>query len=73
MRPNDKVIHPEIIEFMHICAVSPEAEGAKEICELLNSTKKTSFKKNKKRSIKDKKLDQELKDTFPASDPITHY
>ncbi|RUR13367.1 hypothetical protein [Legionella sp. km772] len=75
MRPGDKCDHPEVIEFAHICAVSPDADGAKEICELLKTTTVTVTKsKTKKKKInKDKILDKELKDTFPASDPITHY
>lgn len=78
MRPGDKCEHPELIEFVHICAISPDAYGAKEICELLKSTTVTVSTvkvktKTEKAKSKDKELDQALKDTFPASDPITHY
>ncbi len=73
MRTSDKMDHPEIIEFVHICAISPDAEGAKEICDLLKDNTKVAFKNKRKRAKKDKELDQALKDTFPASDPITHY
>jgi hypothetical protein len=72
MRKGDE--HPEITEFAHICAVSPDAEGTKEICDILNATTVVTVSKSKKKKIKkDKELDKDLKDTFPASDPITHY
>lgn len=32
-----------------------------------------SVKKNQKKKLEDKELDRDLDDTFPASDPITHY
>ncbi len=71
--------HPEVAEFIHICAMSPEAEGNKEICELIKKTTVvskavvTQFSHTKKEIKEDEELDESLKDTFPASDPITHY
>ena len=73
MKNNDN-LHPEITEIEHICAVSPDDEGTKEICDIIKTTTiVTGFKSKKKRSIKESELDNELKDTFPASDPVTHY
>jgi len=37
------------------------------------TTVATVSKSKKKKIKKDKELDKDLKDTFPASDPITHY
>ena len=73
MKNNDN-LHPEITEIEHICAVSPDDEGTKEICDLIKTTSIVTDSKNKKKSSqKESQLDNELKDTFPASDPVTHY
>jgi hypothetical protein len=74
MKANDKFEHPEILDMMHICAVSPDVEGTREICDLMGST--TIIDKSKSIPIKRKNnddLDKSLEDTFPASDPISHY
>lgn len=74
MRSYGKFEHPEVAEFINICAVSPDADGAKEICDMLRKGTPVSKSKSKmKRQKKDNELDRNLKDTFPASDPITHY
>lgn len=72
MKTNGTLVHPEMIEFMHICAISPD--GNKEICELVQKVEVTKKQKTKvKKAKKDKELDRDLEDTFPASDPFTHY
>lgn len=77
MRKNDKfIVHPEINEMIHICAVSPDAEDTKVICDLISIDNSKNEKRAKivARRVKiESKLDKELQDTFPASDPITHY
>ncbi len=73
MKTHDKFEHPEVSEFMHICAVSPDDEGTREACELLKKNTETLSKNKKKRIKKEKELDRNLGDTFPASDPVTRY
>ena len=75
MRTSGIIEHPEVIELIHICSISPD--GAKEVCELFKmtavDTPKEKDKIKAKKRKKDKELDRDLKDTFPASDPFTHY
>jgi hypothetical protein len=75
MKKSGTLVHPEMEEFMHICAISPD--GSKDVCEHIqtmegNDLKEKDKVKMKKRK-KDKELDRDLKDSFPASDPLTHY
>ena len=70
MNTNDKFEHPEILEFMHICSVSPDMDGAREVCELMRNT--TIIAESERTKIENE-LDKSLEDTFPASDPVTHY
>lgn len=73
MKANDKLDHPEIIEVINICAISPDVDGVKEVCELIKTTKVSLPQENGKRAKKEQELDRNLKETFPASDAITRY
>ena len=73
MRTNDKFEHPEVIELLNICAVSPDAMGAREVCDLmLVSAVKSSKKRRLRKKIEDD-LDEALDETLPASDAVAHY
>lgn len=65
--------HPEVSDMQNICDISPNAEGAREICDKINKENAKQSKAKAKRLKKDKELDKALKETFPASDPITDY
>ena len=77
MKTNDGFInHPEIAEFIHICAVSPDAEDTKMICDLIKGisfNQEGATKRSSKQIKREKDLDAELEDTFPASDAVAHY
>ena len=78
MRTNDHPEHPEVIELMHICAVSPDVDSTKEVCEVFKGStkKKRHSKDHDKRNEqlnKESDLDRDLEATFPASDATAHY
>ncbi|HRD71006.1 MAG: hypothetical protein Q8M40_10575 [Legionella sp.] len=60
----DKNEHPEVKELKNICETSSPTSETKGVCDKV---------KDEKKKNKDQKLDKELKDTFPASDPNAKY
>lgn len=78
MKIIDELQHPEVNELIHICAVSADLEGHKELCDLMKKNVEVKppmldKSEEEKKKKEDKELDDFLMDTFPASDPIAHY
>lgn len=73
MNTNGPLGHPEIMELLNICTVSPDA--SQEVCDYVKKMEvnASNAKEHLEQRKKDKELDRDLKDTFPASDPFTHY
>ncbi|MDI1352345.1 MAG: hypothetical protein PSV35_06190 [bacterium] len=61
--------HPEIEDMKNICDVAPDTKHTHDVCDKMKEDSAKTAEKEKN----DKELDKELKETFPASDPITKY
>lgn len=52
MRTNGTLVHPEVMEFMNICAISPD--GSRSICDLIQNMSNDNSKDNKEVKNKSK-------------------
>lgn len=65
--------HPEVQDINNICTISPHTRLTNDVCSKIKNEKPSHLKIKARRIKKNEKLDQALKDTFPASDATAQY